>query len=811
MPIVDRGRIAAALPGQALGRELGSGAFGLVLAARQHDLHRDVAVKVIDLGAAGPSPALRAEASGAHPLTGLDHPHLNRTYAVVAVERLLLVVAELVPGGSLERQNLSPQAACAVALGIADGLAHAHAVGILHRDLKPANILFTAEGQPKLTDLGVVAFAEDSGLTAGRIVGTPQYLAPEQITGEPLGPPTDLYALAATLYELLAGAPLFGAGRAAQDLFRHHCEVEPPAPPGVPAPVADLLRRTLAKRPADRPQSAAEFAISLAEAASRGYGPGWLETAGMPLHVSAALRALAVEPARPGGELDPDATFRRPPEATLTPLPGQPQAAAAQPTAAIPALGPDGTAAADQTRFLWPTVAPETAAVGGSAAGQPGDAAATALITPGTTRTSEPPSPAQGSPTRTRRFRSRRTVVPIVVVVVVLAVAAAVVLPRTLGGKGTKAPAQAQATLAPAGPTAPPTVRPAADSAPLPTPTPPTFPGVTIAGPGQAGCAGDGGPAAQAELDHPYGPAMDGFGNLYFADFDNNRVRRISPDGTITTVAGNGQAGYSGDGGPATAAMLNKPVAVAIGPGGTLYIVDTFNMRVRQVSPDGIIQTVAGSGERPWNPDDDGGPATNAALWYPSGIAVDNTGNLFIADNGNDIIRRVGVDGIITTVAGRFGYGSWGDGKPATQAMISKPFNVALDRQGRIYIADSYNQRIRRIGLDGVIETIAGTGVAGYSGDGGKATAATLREPRGVSVDAAGNVYITDTGNNRVRRIDTTGIITTVAGTAPPGSKSTDTSATALRPDGPVAVDNAGHLYVASRAQDRIVRIDLSG
>ncbi len=786
MPIVDRGRIAAALPGQVLGRELGSGAFGLVLAARQRDLHRDVAVKVIDLGAAGPSPALRAEASSAHPLTGLDHPHLSRTYAVIAVERLLLLVTELVPGGSLDRQNLSPQAACAVALGIADALTHAHAVGILHADLKPANILFTADGQPKLTDLGVAAFAEDSGLTAGRIVGTPQYLSPEQITGGPLGPPADLYALATTLYELLAGAPLFGAGRTAQDLFRHHCEVVPPPPPGVPAPVADLLGRTLAKAPADRPQTATEFALQLAEAARLGYGPGWLETAGIPLGVSAGLRELTSRPAEPSGApADPDATLKRSPDATLAALPGQPR--------------PPETATA---LLAAPPAAPGAAAP--SATGR------TAVAGPVTASAGAPASPAGPRASRTGRSRIWRTAVPIAVVVAVLAVAAAVVLPRALGGGETKPPAQTRASVLPAGPTAPPTVRPAAGSAALPSANPPPLPVVLVAGSGQAGFSGDTGPAATANLDHPYGPVIDAAGNLYFADFDNNRVRRISPDGTITTVAGSGQAGFGGDGGPATAAMLNKPVAVAIGPGGTLYIVDTFNMRVRQVSADGIITTVAGSGERPWNPDDDGKPATQAAMWYPSGIAVDATGDLFIADNGNDIIRRVGVDGIITTVAGRFGYGSWGDGRPATQAMISKPFNVALDRQGRIYIADSYNHRIRRIGLDGVIETIAGTGAAGYSGDGGKATAATLRDPRGVTVDAAGNVYITDTDNNRIRKVDTAGIITTIAGTSPPGSKGSAASA-GFYPDGPVAVDNTGHLFVAERSQNRLARIDLTG
>lgn len=391
---------------------------------------------------------------------------------------------------------------------------------------------------------------------------------------------------------------------------------------------------------------------------------------------------------------------------------------------------------------------------------------------------------------------------------VVLACAAAVVLPRALGENGNRTPASAQPARRPAGPTAPPTVLPSVESPPSTAATAP-LPVVLVAGTGQAGFSGDGGPAAQATLNHPYGPAVDAAGAIYVPDFGNHRVRRIGPDGMITTVAGTGQAGFSGDGGPATAAMLNSPVAVTVGSDGSLYIVDTFNVRVRRVGPDGIITTIAGSGERPWNPDDDGGPATRAALWYPTGIAVDPNGGILIADNANDLIRRVDPAGIITTVVGRFGFGWWGDGGPAAEAMASRPFSVACDREGRIYIADSYNHRIRRIGLDGVIETIAGTGVPGFSGDGGKATAATLRNPRGVAVDAAGNVYVTDGSNNRIRRIDPAGIITTIAGTAPPGRLTAGTPDPDILPDGPVAVDDAGHLYLADRARNRILRIDL--
>ncbi|MBL7500464.1 protein kinase [Frankia sp. CNm7] len=808
MPVVDRERIAAALPGLVLGRELGSGAHGLVLAATQREPERDVAVKVIDLGPAQETTAPPTDEAALPALTALDHPHLCRTHAVLTVDRILLLVTELLPGGSLGRQDLGPPAGCAVALAVADGLAHAHAAGILHGGLTPANVLFTAGGRPKLTDLGVAGLVADgswSGSSSGsssdgQIVGAPQYLAPEQITGAPLGPPTDLYALAAVLYELLAGAPLFGAGLTAQDLVRHHCEVVPPPPPGVPAPVADTLARALAKQPADRHQTAAEFALDLADAARRGYGPGWLEAAGIPVQVSDDVRARATqavdpEPGTPlpvgpgpvglppedagGGPFDADSTLRLPPGGTLLPLPVR-SAAPAEPSL-VPT---DATAI--QTRSLGP---------------RPADGTGTA------TPSGDAPAPAGAAPGGGRGGRSRawRIAVPVAVAVAILAAAAAVVLPRALGSDDE--PASPQAARRPAGPTAPPTVVPT--SGPLSSQAPPAYPLAPLAGTGEAGFSGDGGPATAAALNQPIGPAIDVFGNLYVADFGNNRVRRISLDGTITTIAGTGEAGFSGDGGPATQAQLNQPAGVAIGPLGELYIVDTFNMRVRQVSPAGIITTVAGSGERPWDPDHDGGPATAASMWYPAGIAVDPVGNVFVADMGNDLIRRISVDGIITTVAGRFGEGEWGDGGPANEAMVSSPFSVACDRVGRVYIADSFNHKVRRINLDGTIETIAGTGFPGYSGDGGPAIAATLRNPRGVAVDAVGNVYITDGDNHRIRRIDLGGNIATIAGTADPGEAGV--SEAAFLPDGPVVANNVGGIFATDRQHNQIILINALG
>ncbi|MEX5637998.1 NHL repeat-containing protein, partial [Parafrankia sp. FMc2] len=330
----------------------------------------------------------------------------------------------------------------------------------------------------------------------------------------------------------------------------------------------------------------------------------------------------------------------------------------------------------------------------------------------------------------------------------------------------------------------------------------------TLAGTDGEGSAGDGGPAGSAALDGPFGMVADWAGNIYVADFGNNRIRRISVDGTIVTIAGTGVEGFAGDGGPATQAQLSHPSALALDPAGNILIADTFNQRIRRIDPAGIITTVAGNGEHAFG--GDGGRATDAALWYPGGVAAGRDGTVFIADTANNRIRRVTPDGTITTLAGTDGEGSAGDGGPASKALLAFPISVALDHFGRLYIADSDNNRIRRIGLDGVIETVAGTGRPGYSGDGGPATEATLRSPRGVALDARDVLYITDRTNRRIRRVDADGVITTVAGTARPGKRD-DIDPTAISPDGPVALDPTGDLFVTDRRRNLVLHVHLTG
>ena len=331
----------------------------------------------------------------------------------------------------------------------------------------------------------------------------------------------------------------------------------------------------------------------------------------------------------------------------------------------------------------------------------------------------------------------------------------------------------------------------------------------TVAGNGTAGYSGDGGAATAAGMS-VYGIAVDAAGNLYIVDSSNQRIRKVDAVGTITTVAGNGVTTFSGEGGAATAARLFNPFGVAADAAGNLYIADSSNQRVRKVDAAGTITTVAGSGVFGFS--GDGGAATAAGV-NPYRIAVDAAGNLYIADQGNHRIRRVDAAGTITTVAGSGAFGFSGDGGAATAARLFNPSGVAVDATGNLYIADTNNQRIRKVHAGGTITTVAGNGTLGFSGDGGVATAARLANPFGVAVDAAGNLYVADTSNRRIRKVDAAGMITTVAGNGSLGFSGDGGSATTASLGGPsdVAVDAAGNLYIADRGNRRIRQVDAGG
>jgi uncharacterized protein (TIGR03437 family) len=294
----------------------------------------------------------------------------------------------------------------------------------------------------------------------------------------------------------------------------------------------------------------------------------------------------------------------------------------------------------------------------------------------------------------------------------------------------------------------------------------------TVAGNGTQGYSGDGGPAVSAQFGYPQAIAADGEGNLFIADLGNNSVRKVSSKGIITTVAGNGIGGFSGDGGPATKAQLSTPSGLAVDDAGNLYIADYGNLRVRKVSTSGIITTVAGNGEAGF--EGDSGSATDANLLGPQGISLDSAGSLYIADcdcdwdgSGFARIRKISPNGIITTVAGNGTCCiSPGDGGPATSAQLEGAGAVAVDAIGNVFIADSWNLRVRKVSPDGIIHTVAGVGTVGPpppSGDGGPATSAPLSsQPWGVAVDdAAGDLFIME--STGIRKISPDGIIHTVA------------------------------------------------
>lgn len=338
----------------------------------------------------------------------------------------------------------------------------------------------------------------------------------------------------------------------------------------------------------------------------------------------------------------------------------------------------------------------------------------------------------------------------------------------------------------------------------------------TVAGGGAwSPTLGDGGPATSAYLQSPNDVAVGPDGSIYIADTYNYSVRRVGSDGVITTVAGNGSFWNRtlGDGGPATKAWLD-PTGVAVGSDGSIYIADESNSRVRRVGPDGIITTVAGNGN--WVYSGDGGPATSASL-DPRSVALGPDGSIYISDL-NSRIRRVGPDGIITTVAGNGNCVYSGDGSPATSASLCDPFAVAVGIDGSIYIADAGNNRIRRVGPDGIITTVAGGGQMYFGGDGGPAISSSIYNPYGVAVGPDGSIYIADTNNNRIRRVGPDRIITTVAGTRGCGSwydydcsrysgDGGPATGTLLEPPLGVTVGPDGSIYIADTYNSRIRRV----
>ncbi len=329
----------------------------------------------------------------------------------------------------------------------------------------------------------------------------------------------------------------------------------------------------------------------------------------------------------------------------------------------------------------------------------------------------------------------------------------------------------------------------------------------TFAGNGDPGFGGDG-DIYSSHYTKFYTPAdvfIDSADNIFISDHGNNRIRKINTNGTLSTIAGNGTIGYGGDGGLATDASLNNPWGVTEDAVGNIYIDDQINNVIRKVSSSGIITTFAGIGAAGYS--GDGGPASSAELHTPDDVTVDTKGNIYIADLNNNRIRKVDISGTITTIAGN-GFGGYcGDGGQATDAELNGPVGVFIDKLGNVFISDFDNSRIRKVNTSGIISTIAGNGTQGYSGDGGLATTAELNTPVRAITDSIGNLYIDDAGNNVIREvINSSGIISTIAGNGTGGYSGDGgpaTSAELFSPDG-IALDKYGNVYIADFYNNRI-------
>ncbi|KPM51593.1 serine/threonine protein kinase [Frankia sp. R43] len=746
MPAVDRARIARALPRYTLGEQLGAGSFGLVLAGHHLDLDRAVAIKVVPAASAA---EFRDEA---RILSRLDHPHIVRIHDYVVLDDLCLLIMEMLGGGTLaqHRHRLSAEATLAVGAAVADGLAHAHAHGVLHRDIKPDNILFTAAGQPRITDFGIGRILDGAPGTVSQAAGTPRYMAPEQITGGRVGPAADLYALGVVLYELVSGRPVFDAGLSVPELLRHQCEVDPPVPPGVPPAVCDVILRALAKDPARRPPDAAAFARAISAAATEVFGPDWQARSGLVLALTESARSTAQ------ARLGPVTRFA-PPRAPVEP--------AGAGASASPPPGPSPTAEAP---------GPVPAAPGPRSAhpDQPG---------PARPERPEPRNLFEGTRyaprggRAARRGRGRVLAVTAMVAAVVLATVGVVGLVVTRG-TGSEPPPVATGTD------------------PGPAPSAPVLP---------------------LRLDEvrawATGPAAKG-GGFYVVDRAGLRVLWLDLDGTLSAVAGTGVAGSIGDGGPATAARLRGVSDVAVAADGSVFLADSGNGRIRRIGPDGVITTVAGGGERVAA---DGARATEVSLSLASGpIAVDTDGTLYLAGAGRLFrLDQAGVLHLVGRTEQAGGDVEPSPGQPPVR-VVGQSIGDVEARDGRLYVVDYSAGRVQMLEPDEPVRTLAGGGPAGFAGDGGPATAAGLMlasGPSSLALDPVGNLFFPEPSAYRVRRVDIRGVITTVAGTGEYGSDGDGGPATAARLASParVAVDSTGVLYIGEvRTAIRRVGLD---
>jgi serine/threonine protein kinase len=732
VPVIDPARVAAALlPRYTVGDRLGSGAFGLVLAGHDTELDRPVAVKILPAGTTGDRFQTEARI-----VTRLDHPHIARAYDYIQADDFTFLIMELLGGGTLARRRLPAVAACAVGIAMADALTHAQAHGVLHRDIKPDNILFSAEGQPKLTDFGLGRIATEPTLTDGPLVGSPRYLAPEIISGEPASPRADLYALGVVLYELLAGHPMFAPGLSPAEILRHQLQVTPPVPDGVPGPVAAVLMAMVAKDPALRPANARVLVRALTDATATAYGDDWADRSGLVLRLRQGPGAE--DPGDEGPVTHPSAP---PPDASPSPIVvGYPPSHGGQNG---PAAGDTPSDGLDLPTEHLPQPEPS----------------------------GSPQGPAERRPPSRRRRR----------LVILAAGVGAAAVALTVTGLVVELGGTTASRLSVSG-----------------------SPSATVA-------AG----TVSLSLGQIGGLAAGPGGSVYLAGTGDSVIARLAPNGQETVVAGTGSPGFGfvGDGGPATDAVLARPSNVGVDGKGNLYIVDAGNKRIRRVDPGGRITTVAGGGTvQVSSLTGQGAPATSVQFSALGGqFAVDTNGDVYAASGSR--VYEVDRAGTLRAIA------MIGATSPTLPELTTGPLGALAVHDGRLYGSDLGDNEVRMLTPDGAVSTVAGTGTRGDTGDGGPAVDAPLdlADPSnsvsgyqpGIAVDTAGDLFITELSDNRIRRVDRSGTITAAAGTGIAGDTLTATPAVSARlnqpsliaaaPDGGYFIGCFSHLYRVDR------------
>jgi len=841
--------VGSVVAGYRIDEQLGSGGSGcLVYRATQLSLDQTVALKLLPVEVASADDMRRRFEREARLAARLrDHPNVVSVYDFGEADGQLYLAMRYVAGPDLARLirddgPLDLERTCAILGQVGDALDAAHAAGLVHRDVKPANIFVAPTRRPHallhayVGDFGLALRldADEDHLTRSLLSGTPSYVAPERWTGAPPDATVDVYALGCVAYACLTGRPPFSGDTG--EVGAAHLHVPPPrvsiGRPHLPGAVDTVLARALAKLPADRYRTCAEFVADLRDAAA-GVEP---EPSLRATPSQATLPPPAPAPQRPAGPTDARpqlwqrilavaavlvVTLGLVFAATLQrTVDGRPTAGgASSPRGALDTrLGPDLSALVadgDGNRYLamredsriqklTPDGRISTVAGGhGDGFGGDGGPATNAKLDYPHGLAVDPAGNLYIADTANHRVRKVDTNGTITTVAGT----------GEAGSDGDGGPALRARFDSP--------VDVAVDSVDNGVLYVAEADGrrlrridengriTTVAGTGADGDRGDGGPATQAELGFPTSIAVHA-GAVYLADPGNERVRRIDGNGTITTVAGNGTEGTDGDGGPATAAELTTPDTIAVDDKGTLYIAEHSGSRVRRVDPSGTITTIAGTGVAGFS--GDGGPAVRAQLAWPNSLLVNADGSLDIGDTYNERIRRVAPNGVITTIAGN-GPDYPGDGHPAVEGFLSDPQITQVDDDGVLYIADASNNRIRRVDQDGTITTIAGTGTAGFSGDGGPATKAQLDFPSGVAIDGDGVVFVADSDNNRIRKIDEHGTITTVAGLGRAGYSPDGAAATKSELSNPVdiALGENGDLFIAEFDTNRVRRIDSAG